>query len=170
MTTTHDCPNCGANLHDDGVSEFIHCRFCGTQITLPRQRRAATRAALEQERDQLYAREAEWDARLRQAGSRGAEDVIVPPVGCCGIYFALFVAGSLILSAIGLKDSQVHGRIVAAVAIVSALIGAVLILWRREDRRRERIATIERDRNAERALREDRLSEIDAQLRELDRP
>jgi DNA-directed RNA polymerase subunit RPC12/RpoP len=167
MTTSHDCPNCGANIRDDGVSDFVGCRFCGTRVAIPRVRRAASRRELEAERDQILARENEWGARLKQANAHGLEDFIVPPIGCCGIYFALFVAGSLILSAIGVQASRQYGTAVAGIAVLAALIGVVLIIWRREARRREGVVALERERTADRGLREERLREIEAELEAL---
>jgi len=166
--TTYDCPNCGANLRDDGVAESVRCRFCGTQFSIPRERRPHSRGALETERAQILAREREWDVRIQQTSKRGVEDYVVPPVGCCGIYFGLFVVGSLILSAIGAKAAKQYGTVVAIVAILSALIGVVLIIWRRETRRREQILAIERERAADRGLREERLREIEAELEALE--
>lgn len=164
MIIEHSCPNCGASLRDAGANDYTSCRFCGTHIELPRARRTASRRELEAERDQILARESEWDARIKEANARGAEDYIVPPVGCCGIYFGLFVVGSLILSAIGLKESKEHGTAVAAIAVGAALIGVVLIIWRREARRKERVVMLERERIADRHLREERLREIEAAL------
>ena len=43
-------------------------------------------------------------------------------------------------------------------------IGVVLIIWRRETLRRRRIAALERERTADRDLREERLREIEAEL------
>ncbi len=121
-----DCPNCGANVPDD------RCRFCGTEISV------SHRQALERER--------EWDARIAEASKRGWEDYVLPPIGCCGIYFGLFVVGSLLLGALGLKGEKDYGLVVAAIAIGAALLGAVVIIWRRETRRRQRVVELERDR------------------------
>lgn len=151
-------------MRDDGVRNFIRCGFCGTQVAIPRSQSATSRAELEAERDQILIRESEWDARIKQADARGAEDFIVPPIGCCGIYFGLFVVGSLILSAIGLKASKQYGTAVAAIAVAASLIGVVLIIWRRETRRKERVVALERERMADRHLREERLREIEAEL------
>jgi DNA-directed RNA polymerase subunit RPC12/RpoP len=167
VITTYDCPNCGANVRDDGVREFIRCGFCGTQVAIPRGRRVLSREELEAEREQLLARENDWETRIKQADGRGVEDYIVPPVGCCGIYFGLFVVGSLILSAIGLKESKPHGTAVAAIAISAALVGVVLIIWRRERRRKEQVVALERERATDRHLREERLREIEAELNAL---
>jgi hypothetical protein len=160
---SHVCPNCGANIRDDGVSDFLRCRFCETQITVVRTR-WVSRAELEAEREQLLARERDADARIRQAGTRGVEDFLVPPLGCCGLYFALFVVGMLILGAMGLKESEPHTTGVAAIAIGAALVGVVLIIWRRETRRRERVVALERERAVDRELREERLREIESAL------
>lgn len=164
MTTTYDCPNCGANVRDDGLTDSVRCSFCGTHVVIPRARPASSRRALETERDQILARESEWETRIREAGKRGVEDFVVPPVGCCGIYFGLFVAGSLILSALGLKASRQYGTAVAAIAIGAALVGVVLIIWRREARRRERIVALERERTEGRTRDGERLREIDKEL------
>ena len=125
--SSYDCPNCGANISGD------RCRFCGTEIDVHGHRE----------------REQEWDARITEASRRGWEDYLLPPIGCCGIYFGLFVVGSLILGAIGLKGSDKHSTAVAAIAIGAALIGAVVIIWRRETRRRQRVVELERDRMRE---------------------
>ncbi len=162
MTTTHDCPNCGANIQYDG--NFARCRFCGTQITIPR---ATSRRELDLEREQLLALEREQEARIREANRRGVEDFVVPPVGCCGIYFGLFVVGMLILGALGLKESKPHSTAVAAVAIGSALIGVVLIVWRRERRRTERVVALDREWAKDRELRQRRLREIASELEAL---
>lgn len=161
---SYACPNCGANIRVDGVSDSIRCRFCGTQVAVPRVRRGVSRRELELEREQILAREKELDARIKQTDARGVEDFLVPPIGCCGVYFGLFVAGTLILSAIGLKESKPHGNAVALIAILSALIAVVLIIWRRESRRKERVVVLERERVADRHLRDERLREIEAEL------
>ena len=137
---------------------------------LPHRVREMSRKELERERDDILARETEWDARIREAGKRGIEDFIVPPIGCCGIYFALFVAGSLILSAISKAAAKQYGTSVAAIAIISALIGVVLIIWRRENRRQNRLLMLERERHSDRELREERLSEINARLESISPP
>lgn len=168
MSTFYDCPNCGANIADDGVSETARCRFCGTEIEIPRKRRAATRRELEAERDLILARDAEWQARMKETSRRGVEDVLVPPIGCCGIYFALFIVGSLILSAVGLKASEKHSTGMAAIVLAAAIIGAVLIIWRRETRRRERVLALERERLADLSYREERLRAIDEELKTLE--
>lgn len=129
---------------------------------IPRAR--PSRRSLETERDEIVARESELDVRIKEASARGVEDFVVPPVGCCGIYFGLFVVGSLILAAVGLKESKEHATAVAAIALGAALVGVVLIIWRRETRRRERIVALERERTAGRARNEQRLREIDAEL------
>ena len=164
MTGWQKCPNCGANVPDAGVGESGQCPFCGTQVEIPHARRAATRRELEREREQILARDSEWLSRIKQAGSRTVEDFVVPPVGCCGIYFGLFVVGSLILSAVGLKASKEGGTAVAAIAVGAALVGVVLIIWRRERRRAEQILSLERQRTADRDLLEERLREIEAEL------
>ncbi len=163
-TTSYDCPNCGANVRDDGESEIIRCRFCGTDVAIPRMRRAPSRAALEAERDQLLSRENELGIRIKQAGARTVEDYVVPPIGCCGLYFALFVAGALILSALGLKDSKEHVRIVGGIATLAAVVGLPAIIWLREKRRRARVAALEREHIVDRRLRDERLREIAQQL------
>ena len=163
MNASHDCPNCGANIRDDGVSDFIRCRFCGTNIAVPRVRRVS-RSELETDRDQILARESEWVVRIREAGKRGVADFVVPPVGCCGIYFGLFVVGSLILTAIGAEVAKRYGTVVAAIAIGGAIIGVVLIIWRREVNLKQRVAALERERTADRHLREERLREIESEL------
>ena len=159
-----DCPNCGANVFDDGVSNSARCHFCGTFVSFPRIRHAASRRELEAERDRILARTSEWDARIKQAGARGAEDFLIPPIGCCGIYFGLFVVGSLILSAAGLKASKEWGTGVAAIAVLAALIGVVVIIWRRESRRREQVVALERERVTQRHTDDERLREIAAEL------
>lgn len=131
---------------------------------IPRARPASSRRALETERDQILARGSEWDTRIREAGKRGAEDFLVPPVGCCGIYFALFVVGTLLLSVFGVKASKDYGIVVAAIAIGAALVGVVLIILRREARRRERIFALEREQTEGRARNEERLREIERAL------
>lgn len=166
MSTSQACPNCGASVPDDGVNDSVRCRFCGTHVTFPHRRRASSRRELEAEREQLLARENDWETRVREAGKRGVEDVVVPPIGCCGIYFGLFVAGSLILSAFGMKNQ--YGTAVAGIAVAAAIIGAVLIIWRRETRRRKQVVTLERERITDRALRDERLREIEAELETLD--
>ena len=120
------------------------------------------------ERDQLLARESERAEQIRQANLRGVEDFVVPPVGCCGIYFGLFVLGSMILGALGLKESKEHGTAVAAIAIGAALIGVVLIIWRRERRRTERVLALEREWRTDRELRQKRLRELEAELKALE--
>ncbi|MGZ5433161.1 MAG: hypothetical protein ACXW5U_11165 [Thermoanaerobaculia bacterium] len=164
MTKTYACPNCGANVRHDGRAEFARCTFCGTQVVIPVRR---SRTELETEREQLYARESERDARMQEAKTRGVEDFVVPPVGCCGIYVGLFVVGSLILSAIGLKGSKEHTTAVAGIAIAAALIGVVLLIWRRESRRRERVLSLEREWKNDRELRQKRLREIEGELEAL---
>jgi DNA-directed RNA polymerase subunit RPC12/RpoP len=156
-----DCPNCGANVRPDGRGERARCTFCGTQFVLPVRR---SRAELELERDQLLARESERAAQIKEAGARGVEEYLLPPMGCCGIYFGLFVVGSLILGAIGLKESETHSTAVAAIAIGAALIGVVLIIWRRERRRTQRVVALEREWITDRELRQRRLREIEAEL------
>ncbi|HJQ37437.1 MAG TPA: hypothetical protein VKB93_09885 [Thermoanaerobaculia bacterium] len=163
-TTSYDCPNCGANVRDDGDSEVVRCRFCDTDVAIPRMRRAPSRAELEAERDQILSREHELGARIKQAGARSLEDYVVPPIGCCGLYFALFVAGMLVLTSLGLKDSKEHVRIVGGVATLAALVGLPAIIWLREKRRRARVDALERERTADRDLRDDRLREIAQQL------
>jgi len=165
---THACPNCGANVRVDGVNDAVRCRFCGTHVAVPRVMRGASRRELEAEREQILARETELEARLKQTEGRGLEDFLVPPVGCCGVYFGIFVVGSLILSAVGAKASKQYGTAVAAIALLAALISVVLIIWRRESRRRERALTLERERTADRHLREERLREIEAELQALE--
>jgi len=162
---THDCPNCGASLRLDGTDDLARCRFCGTQIELPG--RAVTRNELEMERDQLLALEQQEAAQIRQERRRGVGDFLLPPVGCCGLYFGLFIVGSLILGSLGLKDAEPHSTIVAAIAISAALVGVVLIIWRRERRRTERIVAAEREWTTDRTLREKRLREIEAELEAL---
>jgi len=162
-TATH-CPNCGANVRGADSNDSVRCRFCGTHVTFPRTR---SRRELEAERDEIVARENASAEELRLANARNVEDYVVPPVGCCGIYFALFVVGSLILSAIGLKESKPHSTAVAAIAIALALAGLVLIIWRREARRRERVVALERERIADGELRRERLREIEAELEDL---
>lgn len=165
---THACPNCGANVRVDGVSDAVRCRFCGTHVAIPRILRGSSRRELEAEREQILAREKELEARLKKTEARGLEDFLVPPVGCCGVYFALFVIGSLILSAIGAEATKRFGTAVAAIAISAALVSVVLIIWRRESRRRERALTLERERTADRHLREERLRDIEAEIRSLE--
>jgi tRNA(Ile2) C34 agmatinyltransferase TiaS len=63
-----DCPNCGANVRYDGDGDFARCRFCGTQIEIPRaDERRRTRRVVELER--------EWttDRDLRQKRLREIE-------------------------------------------------------------------------------------------------
>lgn len=168
MTVSFDCPNCGASVRPSEVGDSSRCTFCGTHLALPHPRRGLSRKELETEREQILVREREWEAKIQQATKRGIDDVLVPPIGCCGIYFGLFVVGSLILSALGLKASQRYGTVVAVIAISSALIGVVLIIWRREARRRERVVALERERMADRGLREERLREIEADLHAMD--
>ena len=156
-----DCPNCGANVPHDGRAQFARCPFCRTQFAVPARR---SRAELEMERDQLVAREGEREAELKEVRARGVEDFLIPPVGCCGIYFGLFVAGSLLLGVLGLKGSERHGTLVAVIAISAALIGVVLIIWRRERKRTDRVLTLEREWTTDRELRQKRLREIEAEL------
>lgn len=134
---------------------------------MPGARHALTRAELEAEREQLLAREKEQDERIRQMNARGIEDFLIPPFGCCGIYLALFIVGSLILTAAGLKGSKNHAVAVAGIAIVGALAGLIFIVWRREKRRRDLAAVLERERASDRDLRERRLREIEAALQVL---
>lgn len=163
MIASHDCPNCGANVRGD-ARDFVRCRFCGSHITIPRAPRASSRRELEEERSRILARESEWAERIQQTSKRGVQDFVVPPIGCCGIYFGLFVVGSLILSAIGAKASKPYGTAVVAIAIGAALVGVVLLIWRRETNRREAALATERERIADRGLREERLREIEAEL------
>jgi hypothetical protein len=158
---TIDCPNCGANVRHEGRAERARCTFCGTQFAIAFRR---SRAELEMERDQLLAREDERVAQLKEAKARGVADFLTPPIGCCGIYFGLFVVGSLLLGVLGLKGSERAGLTVAAVAIGSALIGVVLIIWRRERRRSDRVAALEREWTTDRELRQRRLREIEAEM------
>lgn len=116
------------------------------------------------ERDQLLARESERAAQIKEANARGVEDFLAPPLGCCGIYFALFVLGSLLLGVLGLKESKPHGTAVALIAIGSALIGVVLIIWRRERKRTQRVVALEREWTTDRELRQKRLREIEGEL------
>jgi len=169
MTASGDCPNCGANLRDDGVSTAVRCLFCGSHVVIPRERRTPSRTELEAERNQILTRESEWDARIERTNARGLEDFIVPPIGCCGIYFCLFVAGSLILSTIGVKASKEYGTAVAGIAVLASLVGLVVIIWRRETRRRLQVVALERERLADRHLREERLREIEGELGELEK-
>lgn len=164
MPPTISCPNCGANVPHDGRAENARCTFCGTQFVLPARR---SRAELETERDQLLARESERDARMQEAKTRGIEDFMVPPIGCCGIYAGLFVVGAMILGALGLKASKPHTSAVAAIAIGGALLTAVLLIWWREKRRRERVLSLEREWKNDRELRQKRLREIEAELQAL---
>ena len=120
------------------------------------------------ERDQLLAREHEHKQQAWLAKKRGIEDFLYPPIGCCGIYFGLFIVGSLLLGALGLKESERHGTLVAAIAIGAAAIGAVLIIVRRETRRKERVVTLEYEWTTDRELRQRRLREIEAELEALD--
>src|SRR6187549_34348 len=99
---SHACPNCGASVRVDGVNDAVRCTFCGTHVAVPRVMRGASRRELEAEREQILAREQELESRLKQTEARGVEDFLVPPIGCCGVYFGLFVAGTMILSAVGL--------------------------------------------------------------------
>ncbi|HEX6097836.1 MAG TPA: hypothetical protein VF432_16035 [Thermoanaerobaculia bacterium] len=156
-----DCPNCGANVRHDGRAELARCTFCGTQFVLPARR---SRAELELERDQLLARERERAEQIKEANARGVEDYLLPPVGCCGIYFGLFVLGSLLLGFLGLKESEKYGTAVAAIAIGAALAGVVLIIWRRERKRTQRVVALEREWTTDRELRQKRLREIEAEL------
>lgn len=156
----HDCPNCGADLRHEG--DLAYCRFCGTQLAMPG--RAVSRSELEAERDQLLAREEEKKAQIKLERRRGIGDFVVPPVGCCGIYFGLFVVGSLILGAIGVEAQKKYGTAVAAIAIGAALVGVVFIIWRREQQRTERIVALEREWSTDRGLREKRLREIETEL------
>ena len=162
--TSYDCPNCGASVRDDGDSEITRCRFCGTDVTIPRLRHAPSRAELEAERDRILGREREWDYRIKQAGARTVEDYVIPPIGCCGLYFASFVIGMLVLSALSIQESKEHVHVVGVVAILAALIGLPAILWLREKRRRARVDALERERTGDRALRDERLREIARQL------
>ncbi|HET8775811.1 MAG TPA: hypothetical protein VFP80_18585 [Thermoanaerobaculia bacterium] len=159
-----DCPNCGANVRHEGRGELARCTFCGTQFLLPVRR---SRTELELERDQLLARESERAAQIKEANARGVEDFLVPPIGCCGIYFALFVLGSLLLGVLGLKESKEYGTAVALIAVGSALAGVVLIIWRRERKRTERVVALEREWTTDRELRQKRLREIEAELEAL---
>lgn len=84
--------------------------------------------------------------------------------GCCGIYFGLFVVGSLILSAIGVNASKRYGTAVAGIAVAAAIIGAIAIVWLREKRRTERVVALDRDRAADRHVHDERLREIEAEL------
>ena len=156
----HDCPNCGADLRHDG--DLAHCRFCGTQLMMPG--RAASRRELETERDQILARESEKEAQIKLERRRGVGDFLVPPIGCCGIYFGLFVVGSLILGSISAKVKEQYGTAVAGIAVGAALLGVVLIIWRREKRRTDRIVALEREWGTDRGLREKRLREIETEL------
>ena len=133
--TNYDCPNCGASVHDDGVSETLRCHFCATDIGVRHR--------------QIRSQQQDWDARIAEANKRGLEDFLLPPIGCCGIYFGLFVIGSMILTAIGKEVAKQYGTAVAAIAVGAALIGAVLIIWQRETRRRKRVVELERDRMQE---------------------
>ena len=159
---TIDCPNCGANVQHDGRAERARCTFCGTQFVIPLRR---SRTELEMERDQLLAREDERLAQMQEAKTRGAGDYLTPPIGCCGIYAGLFLLGSLLLGVLGLKGSEKASLTVAVVAIGAALIGVVLIIWRRERRRTERIVALEREWTTDRELRQRRLREIEAELK-----
>jgi hypothetical protein len=147
---TIDCPNCGANVSHEGRAERARCPFCGTQFAIAFGR---SRAELEMERDQLLARENERVAQMKEVKTRGVADFLTPPIGCCGIYFGLFVLGSLLLGVLGLKGSEKAGLTVAGVAIGAALVGVVLIIWRRERRRTERIVALEREWTTDRELR-----------------
>lgn len=166
MTTLHDCPNCGADLRHGGVADHAHCRFCGTQVLVP-VRAALSREELELERDQILAREREKEAQIKEERRRGIGDFLVPPIGCCGIYFGLFVVGSLILSAIGVETAKKYGTAVAAIAISAAAIGVVLIIWWREKKRTDRIVALEREWATDQHLREKRLREIESELEAL---
>jgi hypothetical protein len=136
-------------------------------MVLQRPRGATTRAELELERDQIVALLREWDARVEAATARGARDLLIPPAGCCGVYVALFLLGSLILSIAGFQDSTRLRNGVAAVAIFAGLAAAVTIGWRREVRRRTTLREIESGRVVERAECEGRLREIEADLQRL---
>jgi DNA-directed RNA polymerase subunit RPC12/RpoP len=160
-----DCPNCGANVRHDGRGEHARCTFCGTQFVLPVRR---SRTELELERDQLLARESERAQQIKEANARGMEDYLLPPIGCCGIYFGLFVLGSMLLGAIGVKASEKYGTAVAAISIGAALIGVVLIIWRRERKRTQRVVALEREWTTDRELRQKRLREIEAELEALE--
>src|SRR5690349_21026561 len=143
LLSTIECPNCGASLSTNDLTDAARCRFCGTHVVIPRHHRLPSRARLEEERAKLLARDQEWNDRIKRAKSRGVEDIVIPPVGCCGIYFLLFVIGSLILGAIGLKESKEHGLMVATIAIVASVVGVIAIIVRRESNRRERIVLAE---------------------------
>lgn len=163
-----DCPNCGASIRDDGLATVVRCPFCSSHLDGSAAKRVPSRAELETEREQILAREREWTERLAQAGERRIEDYAAAPIGCCGLYFGLFVVGSLLLSAFGLKGSKEYGLLVAATAIIGGLVGFAVIVRRRMSARHARIAAIERERNAERGLREERLRRIEAELDALD--
>lgn len=160
-----DCPNCGANVRHDGRGEHARCTFCGTQFVLPAR---LSRTELELEREQLLARESERAQQIKEANARGMEDYLLPPIGCCGIYFGLFVLGSMLLGALGLKTQEKYGTWVAAIAIGAALVGVVLIIWRRERKRTQRVVALEREWTTDRELRQKRLREIEAELEALE--
>lgn len=162
MIRYYDCPNCGASSQDDVAGDNVRCRYCGTQIVLPRL--PLSRRELELEREQILARAAEWDARIAEARAHSARDAIVPAAGCCGLYAGIFMVGSLLLAAIGLSESKTYRMVVAATAIGAALIGVVLIIRRRETRRREQLETLERERADERQRADERLRQIEADL------
>jgi hypothetical protein len=67
-------------------------------------------------------------------------------------------------STLGLRASKEYGLSVAATAILGALVGAAWIAQRRYAARKSRIAMLERERSADRALREERLRRIEAEL------
>ena len=158
MVNAYSCPNCGASLR---IGEAIAlCTFCGTEVDVPRP----SRKELEVERRQIHDQANEWRLRLERAGLRSPRDLLVPPLGCCGIYVVLFLVGSLVLATIGRSEWKEARTAVAVIAIVSAVGGAVMLFIRSEAQRRSRIAALEAERTAERARDEARLREIDELL------
>ena len=165
MISSYACPNCGANVPVEGAStaDFVRCRFCATEITLPSQRIALRRQELLEERAAILARSGFWDDRIAKAATRRKRELLVLGASGCGVYAVLFFVGSLILAVVGRGPRTV----VALIAIAGGIAAIVTISVIREKRRAKRIAALERERDADLELGAERVRHIDAELARL---
>jgi len=172
------CPNCAAPLRDEGFGNSATCPFCNTTFAVARPVVAAAaaphperRAALESERQHLQRAIAQWDERLRRAGSISIGDFLLPPV--LGFAFALppFLA---ILSylmrhvhefAAGRDDEPWRMMLLGCCALF--VITGALTIFLRHGRRTRRAGDAARERDAAIGPLMLRLREVEGELRAL---
>lgn len=84
-TSRAQCPGCAASIADDGYSAVLTCAYCGTRVTVHRDRAhtpPAPQPRPRTERDLLLERlaneERDWDVRIRAAERLGGADVLLP--------------------------------------------------------------------------------------------